>query len=179
MAHVAHNPAHPRMAVRYSGRQLRVRRHATSRASTLRPSPQRTRLHCSSRRVCTRASLAEALADGSRPELDPLTRVEVLSEALPYLQQFHGKTIVIKYGGAARKDPCLNQRVVDDLVLLYLVGIKPVLVHGGGPEINKWLERVGIEPVFKNGLRVTDEATMEVVEMVLTGKVWRSNMPSY
>lgn len=152
---------------------MRVSGSAASRVSSVRPSTLRTRLGNSSRRVCTTASVAEALANGS-PDLDPLTRVEVLSEALPYLQKFHGKTVVIKYGGAAMKDPSLKQRVVDDLVLLYLVGIKPVLVHGGGPEINKWLERVGIEPNFKNGLRVTDEATMEVVEMVLTGKVNKS-----
>jgi len=131
------------------------------------------RCPCGSKRLRLQASLADAL-ESTETNLNPLTRVEVLSEALPYLQKFHGKTVVIKYGGAAMKDPSLKQRVVDDLVLLYLVGIKPVLVHGGGPEINKWLERVGIEPNFKNGLRVTDEATMEVVEMVLTGKVNKS-----
>jgi acetylglutamate kinase len=83
-------------------------------------------------------------------------RVSVLSEALPYLQRFRGKTIVIKYGGAAMKDPSLKEGVVTDLVLLATVGIRPVLVHGGGPEINIWLSKLGIEPVFKNGLRVTD-----------------------
>lgn len=80
----------------------------------------------------------------------------MLSEALPYLQRFRGKTIVIKYGGAAMKDPTLKEGVVTDLVLLATVGIRPVLVHGGGPEINIWLSKLGIEPVFKNGLRVTD-----------------------
>jgi acetylglutamate kinase len=75
---------------------------------------------------------------------------------LPYLQRFRGKTIVIKYGGAAMKDPSLKAGVVSDLVLLATVGIRPVLVHGGGPEINIWLSKLGIEANFKNGLRVTD-----------------------
>jgi acetylglutamate kinase len=82
--------------------------------------------------------------------------VSVLSEALPYLQRFQGKTVVVKYGGAAMKDPSLKARVVSDLVLLSLLGIQPVMVHGGGPEINIWLNKLGIEAVFKNGLRVTD-----------------------
>lgn len=82
--------------------------------------------------------------------------MSVLSEALPYLQRFRGKTIVIKYGGAAMKDGSLKAGVVSDLVLLATVGIRPVLVHGGGPEINIWLNKLGIEAVFKNGLRVTD-----------------------
>jgi len=101
-------------------------------------------------------------------------RVSVLSEALPYLQRFHGKTVVIKYGGAAMKDETLKARVVSDLVLLSCVGIRPVMVHGGGPEINTWLGRLGIEPVFKNGLRVTDADTMDVVEMVLGARVNKS-----
>lgn len=83
-------------------------------------------------------------------------RVSILAEALPYLRRFRGKTIVIKYGGAAMKDPSLKGRVVSDLVLLATVGIRPVLVHGGGPEINIWLAKLGIEAQFKNGLRVTD-----------------------
>lgn len=103
-----------------------------------------------------------------------LSRVEVLSEALPYLQRFAGKTIVIKYGGAAMKDPSLKAGVVSDLVLLACVGVRPVLVHGGGPEINGWLGRLGIEPRFHNGLRVTDADTMDVVEMVLGGRVNKS-----
>ncbi|MEK0181542.1 MAG: acetylglutamate kinase [Microcoleus anatoxicus] len=98
-------------------------------------------------------------------------RVEVLSEALPYIQHFAGRTIVVKYGGAAMKDSNLKDQVVRDIVLLSCVGMRPVVVHGGGPEINTWLEKLGIEPQFKNGLRVTDAATMEVVEMVLVGKV--------
>ncbi|MCC3471208.1 MAG: acetylglutamate kinase [Microcoleus sp. PH2017_29_MFU_D_A] len=98
-------------------------------------------------------------------------RVQVLSEALPYIQQFAGRTIVVKYGGAAMKDGRLKEKVIRDIVLLSCVGMRPVVVHGGGPEINIWLEKLGIEPQFKDGLRVTDAATMEVVEMVLVGKV--------
>ncbi|KAF7090349.1 hypothetical protein CFC21_093110 [Triticum aestivum] len=100
-----------------------------------------------------------------------LNRVDVLSEALPFIQRFKGKTVVVKYGGAAMKSPELQASVIRDLVLLSCVGLRPVLVHGGGPEINSWLQRVGVEPQFRNGLRVTDALTMEVVEMVLVGKV--------
>jgi acetylglutamate kinase len=99
------------------------------------------------------------------------TRVRVLSEALPYIQKFAGRTVVVKYGGAAMKDGALKDRVIRDLVFMSCVGIRPVLVHGGGPEINSWLEKLGIEPQFKDGLRVTDAATMDVVEMVLVGRV--------
>jgi acetylglutamate kinase len=99
------------------------------------------------------------------------TKVQVLSEALPYIQQFIGKTIVVKYGGAAMKDSNLKDKVIRDVVFMSCVGIRPVLVHGGGPEINMWLDKLGIEPQFKNGLRVTDAATMDVVEMVLVGRV--------
>lgn len=99
------------------------------------------------------------------------TRVRVLSEALPYIQQFTGRTIVVKYGGAAMKDSSLKEKVIRDVVFMSCVGLRPVLVHGGGPEINTWLDKLGIEPQFKNGLRVTDAATMDVVEMVLVGRV--------
>ncbi|MBD1861735.1 MULTISPECIES: acetylglutamate kinase [Trichocoleus] len=99
------------------------------------------------------------------------TRVRILSEALPYIQQFAGRTIVIKYGGAAMKDSNLKEKVMRDIVFMACVGIRPVVVHGGGPEINTWLDKLGIEPQFKNGLRVTDAATMDVVEMVLVGRV--------
>jgi len=99
------------------------------------------------------------------------TRVRVLSEALPYIQQFAGRTVVVKYGGAAMKDSSLKDKVIRDVVFLACVGLRPVVVHGGGPEINSWLEKLGIEPQFKNGLRVTDAATMDVVEMVLVGRV--------
>ena len=99
------------------------------------------------------------------------TRVRVLSEALPYIQQFAGRTVVVKYGGAAMKDSTLKDKVMRDVVFLSCVGLRPVVVHGGGPEINSWLDKLGIEPQFKNGLRVTDAATMDVVEMVLVGRV--------
>lgn len=99
------------------------------------------------------------------------TRVRILSEALPYIQQLTGKTVVVKYGGAAMKDSDLKDKVIRDVVLMSCVGIRPVVVHGGGPEINMWLDKLGIEPQFKNGLRVTDAPTMDVVEMVLVGRV--------
>ncbi|NEP59817.1 MAG: acetylglutamate kinase [Symploca sp. SIO2G7] len=99
------------------------------------------------------------------------TRVRVLSEALPYIQKFAGRTVVVKYGGAAMKDSNLKDKVIRDVVFLACVGVRPVIVHGGGPEINSWLEKLNIEPQFKNGLRVTDAATMDVVEMVLVGRV--------
>ncbi len=99
------------------------------------------------------------------------TRVRVLSEALPYIQQFANRTIVIKYGGAAMKDGRLKEGVIRDIVFLSCVGVRPIVVHGGGPEINIWLDKLGIEPQFKDGLRVTDADTMDVVEMVLVGRV--------
>jgi acetylglutamate kinase len=99
------------------------------------------------------------------------TRVQVLSEALPYIQQFAGRTVVVKYGGAAMKDSNLKDQVIRDIVFLSCVGLRPIVVHGGGPEINTWLDKLGIEAQFKNGLRVTDATTMDVVEMVLVGRV--------
>ncbi|MEA5509880.1 acetylglutamate kinase [Crocosphaera sp. UHCC 0190] len=102
------------------------------------------------------------------------TRVRVLSEALPYIQQFAERTVVIKYGGAAMKDSSLKDKVIRDIIFLACVGVRPVIVHGGGPEINSWLDKLGIEPQFKDGLRVTDAPTMDVVEMVLVGRVNKS-----
>jgi acetylglutamate kinase len=99
------------------------------------------------------------------------TRVQILSEALPYIQKFRGRTVVVKYGGAAMKDSLLKAKVVRDIAFMASVGIRPVVVHGGGPEINTWLDKLGIEPQFKDGLRVTNAATMDVVEMVLVGRV--------
>jgi acetylglutamate kinase len=110
-------------------------------------------------------------------KIDPLIseadalRVAVLSEALPYIQHFSGRRVVVKYGGAAMVREELREAVFRDLALLACVGVQPVVVHGGGPEINHWLGRLAIEPRFEGGLRVTDAATMEVVEMVLVGKV--------
>ena len=99
------------------------------------------------------------------------TRVRILSEALPYIQKFADRTIVIKYGGAAMKDGSLKTKVINDIVFLSCVGVRPVVVHGGGPEINTWLQKLDIKPAFKDGLRVTDADTMDVVEMVLAGRV--------
>lgn len=104
-------------------------------------------------------------------QIDANARVRVLSEALPYMQQFAGRTIVIKYGGAAMKDSALKDKVMRDIVFMACVGIRPVLVHGGGPEINHWLGKMNIEPQFKDGLRVTDAETMDIVEMVLVGRL--------
>lgn len=101
----------------------------------------------------------------------PLERAHVLVEALPYIRKFHGKTVVIKYGGSAMLSEELKQAVMNDLILMKLVGMNPILVHGGGPEINHFLKRLDIKSEFVNGLRVTDETTMEVVEMVLVGKI--------
>jgi len=96
-----------------------------------------------------------------------LQKAEVLIEALPYIQHFNRKIIVVKYGGSAMVDEELKRHVIQDVTLLKLVGFKPVIVHGGGKEISRWVEKSGMEPVFVNGLRKTDEATMEIVEMVL------------
>lgn len=94
----------------------------------------------------------------------------VLVQALPYIQQYYGETLVIKYGGNAMIDEDLKRGVVRDVVLMHYVGMKPILVHGGGPEISAVMKKVGKEPTFVNGLRVTDAETMEIVEMVLAGK---------
>ena len=96
-----------------------------------------------------------------------LEKAQVLIEALPYIQRFNRKIIVVKYGGSAMVDEELKQHVIQDVTLLKLVGFKPIIVHGGGKEISRWVEKVGMEPNFINGLRVTDEETMEVAEMVL------------
>lgn len=109
-------------------------------------------------------------SDPSISDQDNL-RVSVLSEALPYIQRFAGRRVVIKYGGAAMVHAELREAVFRDLVLLASVGVQPVVIHGGGPEINQWLGRIGLEAQFRDGLRVTDPATMEVVEMVLVGRV--------
>ena len=103
--------------------------------------------------------------------IDHAERAQVLVEALPYIQHYYNKIIVVKYGGNAMISPELQKAVMDDIVLLSLIGIKVVLVHGGGPEINEMLRRVGKESKFVDGLRVTDEETIEIVQMVLAGKV--------
>ena len=96
-----------------------------------------------------------------------LAKAEVLIEALPYIQRFNRKIIVVKYGGSAMVDEELKRHVIQDVTLLKLVGFKPIIVHGGGKEISRWVGKVGMEPVFVNGLRKTDEETMEIAEMVL------------
>ena len=98
-------------------------------------------------------------------------RAKVLIEALPYLRAFYGKTVVIKYGGHAMVSPALKEAFAQDVVLMKYVGLRPVIVHGGGPQISEVMEKMGIKPVFIEGQRVTDEATMSVVEMVLVGTV--------
>lgn len=96
-----------------------------------------------------------------------LDKASVLIEALPYIQRFNRKIVVVKYGGSAMVDPELKKSVIQDVVLLKLTGFKPIIVHGGGKEISRWVSKVGMEPKFINGLRVTDEPTMEIAEMVL------------
>jgi acetylglutamate kinase len=97
--------------------------------------------------------------------------VETLLEALPYIKQFHGRTVVIKYGGAAMRDEALREAFATDVVLLKYVGLNPVIVHGGGPDITAYMERLGMEVRFHEGLRVSDPETVEVAKMVLLGKV--------
>jgi acetylglutamate kinase len=102
---------------------------------------------------------------------DLLAKAEVLTEALPYIKRTSGKKVVIKYGGAAMTDPKLREQVASDIVLMKLVGVNPVIVHGGGPEITSYMERLGMKVEFFNGLRVTTDEAMELVRMVLVGKV--------
>jgi len=96
--------------------------------------------------------------------------VATLLEALPYIREFHGRTVVIKYGGAAMTEPALREEFARDVVLLKYVGMNPVVVHGGGPDITRYMERLGMKVEFVDGLRVSDEATVEVAKMVLVGK---------
>ena len=108
-----------------------------------------------------------------------LVRSKVLIDALPYIQKYYGKIVVVKYGGNAMTNEELKDAVMSDIVLLSLIGVKVVLVHGGGPEINDMLKRVGIESRFVNGLRYTDEATVDIVKMVLAGKGNKACFASY
>ena len=103
--------------------------------------------------------------------LEPRDKAEILAQALPYIRRFHGKTMVIKYGGNAMTDPALQKAFAEDVVLLKLVGINPIVVHGGGPQIDEALSRLGKKGTFIQGMRVTDQETMEVVEWVLAGEV--------
>ncbi|MFA5003636.1 MAG: acetylglutamate kinase, partial [Methanolinea sp.] len=106
-----------------------------------------------------------------------MKREEVLIEALPYIQKFHGRTMVIKLGGHAMVDAAILENAIQDAVLLQLVGIRVVLVHGGGPEITDKMKAMGKEPKFVGGLRITDEETLEIAQMVLVGKI-NSNIVS-
>jgi acetylglutamate kinase len=102
---------------------------------------------------------------------EPAASVQTLLEALPYIREFHGRTVVIKYGGAAMRDEELKEGFATDVVLLKYVGLNPVIVHGGGPDISRYSDRLGLEVRFVQGLRVTDAPTMELVKMVLVGKI--------
>ena len=112
-----------------------------------------------------------ALPVGGRDMKDLLAKAKTLTEALPYIKRTLGRTVVIKYGGAAMTDERLREQVASDIVLMKLVGINPVIVHGGGPEITSYMNRLGLPVEFYNGLRVTSDEAMEVVKMVLVGKV--------
>ncbi len=101
-------------------------------------------------------------------------RAEVLTQALPYIKKYNGKVVVVKYGGNAMINEQLKQQVMEDIVLLWLIGVKIVLVHGGGPEISELMDKLGKKPEFVDGLRVTDKETMDIVQMVLAGKVNKS-----
>lgn len=103
-----------------------------------------------------------------------MQRAEVLTQALPYIQRYNGKIVVIKYGGNAMVNDCLKEQVMEDIVLLWLIGVKVVLVHGGGPEINELMTKLGKKAQFVDGLRVTDKETVDIVQMVLAGKVNKS-----
>jgi acetylglutamate kinase len=105
------------------------------------------------------------------PICDPPASVQTLLEALPYIREFHGRTVVIKYGGSAMRDEELREGFATDVVLLKYVGLNPVIVHGGGPDITTYMERLGMEVRFVEGMRVSDPATVEVAKMVLLGKV--------
>ena len=104
-------------------------------------------------------------------EFSNAERAEVLTAALPYIRRYTGKLVVIKYGGNAMVNESLKQQVMEDIVLLWLIGVKVVLIHGGGPEISSMMQKLGKEPKFINGLRVTDKETIDIVQMVLAGKV--------
>ena len=107
----------------------------------------------------------------SASKVSPATQASILAEALPYIRRFHGKTIVVKYGGNAMTDLNLQKQFAHDVVMLKLVGMNPVVVHGGGPQIERRLKQLGIKSEFIQGMRVTDAETMDVVEMVLGGAV--------
>src|SRR5881396_4065618 len=134
-----------------------------------------TRTSYEARRVPAYARRAEAVVP-ERParhnaRVSPIEKADVLLEALPYIRRFAGKVMVVKYGGHAMEDPELKDSFAQDVALLKYVGMNPVIVHGGGPQIDAELQKAGIVPRFVRGLRVTDEPTMDIVEMVLVGKI--------
>ncbi len=116
-------------------------------------------------------SATPAVLDHPLDHITPRDQAEILAQALPYIRRFHGKTLVIKYGGNAMTDPALQQDFAEDIVLLKLVGMNPIVVHGGGPQIDEALNKLGKKGSFVQGMRVTDEETMSVVEWVLAGEV--------
>ncbi|HAE89212.1 MAG TPA: acetylglutamate kinase [Clostridiales bacterium] len=107
-------------------------------------------------------------------DLSNFERAEVLTQALPYIKRYVGKIVVVKYGGNAMTSESLKEQVMEDITLLHLIGVKVVLVHGGGPEISSMMTKIGLKPTFVDGLRVTDKETVDVVQMVLAGKVNKS-----
>ena len=107
-------------------------------------------------------------------ELSNFERAEVLTQALPYIKRYVGKIVVVKYGGNAMVNENLKEQVMEDITLLHLIGVKVVLVHGGGPEISSLMSKIGLQPTFVDGLRVTDKETVDVVQMVLAGKINKS-----
>lgn len=119
------------------------------------------------RRLRAGKRVIKSREETSEMNLEPMQRAAVLIEALPYIQRFNRKIVVVKYGGSAMVDEELKRKVIQDVALLKLVGFKPIIVHGGGKEISRWANKAGMESRFKNGLRVTDEPTMEIAEMVL------------
>src|SRR5690606_7298882 len=133
------------------------------------PSPRRRRHFPFS--ILSRALVAMTDTPDPAAVSSPAIKAAVLSEALPYIRRFHGKTIVVKYGGNAMTEERLQRSFAHDVVLLKLVGLNPVVVHGGGPQIDDALRRIGKQGTFVQGMRVTDAETMEVVEWVLGGQV--------
>jgi acetylglutamate kinase len=123
-------------------------------------------------------SAAEARSDQCGSEAHSLTKSDVLVEALPYIQRFRAKVVVVKYGGAAMTDPALAALFAQDVVLMRSVGMRPVVVHGGGPQIGQLMSRLGKQPEFRQGLRVTDADTLDIARMVLVGKVNRDIVSS-
>jgi len=119
------------------------------------------------RRLRAGKRVIKSREETSEMNLEPMQKAAVLIEALPYIQRFNRKIVVVKYGGSAMVDEELKRKVIQDVALLKLVGFKPIIVHGGGKDISRWANKAGMESRFKNGLRVTDEPTMEIAEMVL------------